>query len=348
MAGTAASRSSWSAREPGLVSLLAHAARLFRRARRRPVLVMGVSLVAAAAVGAYLKVTPQWHHATVILRASEPTLVDLGRRGWTNRELRDEVTNLVFSDENLLAAFRKATGEDKPLNAREVAADVLDWTTVEVRQNHALALLTPEERMPSAHVAITVRCPWPIALPLARALAATIIESRGSVRRADLRALLLVERARLDEALTEAEVLEGRVKTLTVKATLDSPILRAVLKDLREIRANVSYWRTAVAARERELNGAGGASALDFAVADERYRQPMPRNVRSLVASAAALFGGLPIWVLVIGAFDRRVYYPEDLRHLGLVPLGHIRHAGSLPPIPEKPGQRPTTGSLDS
>src|SRR5262245_3358706 len=139
--------------EPGWTACWAEAVRLARRARRHMPLVGALAILAAVgALGAAAR-RPLRTRATVVLRLTETGGGGLGRIGGGDRALRGYVTEVAFTSARLRAlAARLGT----PIGGSAAAvASLRARITVEVVQNHALALIPPAERPRSAHVRIS-------------------------------------------------------------------------------------------------------------------------------------------------------------------------------------------------
>jgi hypothetical protein len=322
--------------EPGWADIGRQASRLARRARRRPALVAACTLAATAAVVTVVARRPMRPRVAVVLRMTE-TQPGVTRLGWTDRALRGYVTEVAFSQARLRELirrrhlFRSAIAQEGMDGA---VALLRDRITVEVVQNHVIALIPPRDRPHSAHVRIAFEDADPVrGLEVAKDLG-RLVESTGEAqRRADLAATLHRWQAGAERSRAEIRELRTQAAVLAVAAPNDAAAaarLQSLREALRIAEARLDREEQSRIAARLALHAEVASGALEIELLPPPPPPPEPRRaVRCAAAGAAGLAFALPITVLLIGAFDRRVYLPEDLRDLGLRYLGRWTPQGS-------------------
>jgi hypothetical protein len=315
--------------DPSWAALRVHSGRLFRRARRRVWMVFGVAALATLMALGMAARRPHRQTATVILRMSEDQKAPL-RLSWTDRALRGYVNEVALSQTELLALIDRHhmfRGPDKfdPILAVETLRERID---VEVVQNHAIALVARDNRPRSAHVRISYQDGDPArAVVIARELGELVV----AIGRRQQRELA---EAAMKQAQAEAQAAHAALDRLRIQAT-SSPLAPLRARSSRDIPGMGDAFRVAqgrldraeesVVQAEQRLRGESDQEALNVELVDTvPSPAPWPVAKKLAVVAAVASLICFPLAALMVGAWDRRIYAVEDLRHLGVRSLGHL------------------------
>jgi hypothetical protein len=147
----------------------------------------------------------------------------------------------------------------------------------------------------------------------------------------------------------QREQAEGAVKVATAevqaaRAALEGLRLEASASSLAPLQAHRSVDISGMAEAFRVAQGRVDRAEESLAQAEQRLRgepedtgalnvelvetvpspPPWPVAKKLAVVAAAAGIVCFPLAALMVGAWDRRVYAVEDLRHLGVRCLGHL------------------------
>jgi hypothetical protein len=337
-APASATLSAWIEREPGWADAGRAFLRLARRARRR----WAVALFLLLSVTGFMVVRRArkivWYDSQLVLRVTEGDL-DVATAPRSKQRLREYVRDSAFSAPRLLGIIQRRhlyrpRAEQAPMMAVELMRSDI---TVEVYRNYFL-----EERMPgdpprSARISITYRARDPevaveVVRDLGQLVARTEIEARQAAAQAALAevdgglAEVDAERARLSQ---EASQLEIQLRDTPAAARKSGTAVR--LMTLRSAIAAEEDQATVLMARRSALDlrvdFEQQERGLRFDIADDARElrgTPLSRVLELSSVAAAGLLLGLPLVLIAVGAFDGRVYDTDDVRHLGLTPLGHI------------------------
>lgn len=325
--GGARGACAWAESEPGLPAALKELGRLGRRGLRRPVVVLlAVALVTSAAAALAWR-RPPIHKVQRILRVTETP----SAHPTATRDVRGYVENVALTHERLLALVRKhhVTNLDLP-GADPVAAveDIRDSLSIEVVRNPAMALLPPAERPNATRVIVRYESPDPgEAIAVADDLVRTITGTEGK------RSLWAIQS---DERMAAAAVAAARRDLSRLRLALvqhgDQAQAAAAASDLTYLAAQTHAAQTKLT----ELEGRYAEAQIRTRMAEERVAMefevvppapmpsPLPRAVKTgLVAGLTSVFA-LPLCLVLVAAFDPRIYFEEDLASLGLAVLGHV------------------------
>lgn len=325
----------WTESEPGLWEGLREARRLLRRGLRRwlPSLLALLALVGLAAARRVQK--KPLYPAKVLLRLSEGD-GDVGAIPRTNNQLQEYVQNVVFTDARLLEIAKRRGLQTSMLAKNPVVAldNVRDEISVEVFRNHFVEDRAAGDPPRSARISIRFRAPDPdVAVAVVHDLVDVLREHELKKRKDEADAAQRTASIAVGLARADLERLDGRIAALEL-AVAERPkdgaadrvelVRLLALRPTEQVRLDeAEELAKAVALRvgvEREQMG------LRFDVADESppmERRSLPLDL-ALTALAALLLGG-PFVLLVVGAFDRRVYDAAEVRRLGFTSLGVVR-----------------------
>ena len=320
---------SWTDQEPGLREAWTELARMTRRAWARSWITL---LLAVVVVGVFITrkaLTPPMYPATLVLRVTETGLETAKASPRTAGRLKEYVTNAVFSDRALLTIMERHDLEpslrkrNTPLAIDEFRGSI----EVDVSRNHFIDERQRGDPPRSARVALGYTTTTPQrALAVVRDLGDLIVSYEAS-RRTDQ----LFAASRFQAQL--AEQLDGEIsaRERQIAANLTAAIgpsgvpadigrLVASLNRLRLERRDIGKQREDVellGALERQQSG------LKFERVDWHAEEnPMSNEQRLMLAAAIAFLITLPLCALAVGAFGSRVYDPDDIRRLGIHPLG--------------------------
>ena len=321
---------SWIDQEPGLLRLRHEVGRCMRRARAEwgKTLLLTVLVVGLVTVRRYY--VPPTYPATVYMSVTEGDTEGGQTSPRTAKRLNDYVYHVVFNDQNLLAvmvahnlapAMRK---RNQPL-AIDGFREEID---VAVSRNHFIYERQRGDAPRSARLALTFRSPDPrLSLLVAQDLCDLIISYEGKRRQDQLVANAQFQ-AEISESV-EREIagrereLAGRQTEFGPEAALASARLHTDLRVLRaEQRDTGRAERDAEEREALEKTQSGLAFERVDWVADD---SPRPLEQVLTITALLTLFGALPLLVVVVGAFGRRVYAVDDVRRLGIGTLGTVR-----------------------
>lgn len=317
--------------DPSWAALRATSGRLLRRARRHVWVVFGlVALATLAALGLAAR-APVRQTATVVLRMTEDAKTPL-RMPWTDRALRGYVTEVALSQTQLAALidrhrmFRVEGVKFDPIAAVEILRERIE---VEVVQNHAIALETRGNRPRSAHVRIRYQDADPRrAMVIARELGELVVSigRRQQREQAESAVKMATAQVQATRAALEGLRLEASASSLAPLQARRSADIPGMAEAFRAAQGRVDRAEESLAQAEQRLRGEPEDSGALNVELVETVPAPPPWPVAkklSVVAAAASLVC-FPLAALMVGAWDRRVYAVEDLRHLGVRCLGHL------------------------
>jgi hypothetical protein len=312
-------------------------ARLFRRARRRPVRVILAALLLAGAATALRAQKPHSFEARVVLRVTEGDIVTGAKTPRPARRLREHVLDVAFSGPRLLEVIRK-----HDLYPRTMAKDwsraletMREDIEVDVWRNYFVEERTSEDPARSARIAISFTGSSPdLAEAVVGELAALIIDDAQRARAAGAR--LAADRAAADVADARMELATRRSEIVSARFALmnatpaEAALLRVRIQDTERTLPKIEE-------RLAQLMPKATAAALTAAVEEahkgltfEAIDAPRAARPRASRPLGLAIFGGivflllLPLSALWFGAFDPRIYDAGDIERLGLSVLGGL------------------------
>jgi hypothetical protein len=332
------SQRTWADDEPGLGHALGELVRLYRRALRRPLLVLLIAAGLAAGIGGFVLLKKLVYAPRYVLRAIE-TDYNAATAPRPKRKLREFVQDGVFTHSRLLDLIQKH-GLYPSLtkkNPRAAVESFREDISVEVYRNYFVEERSPYDAPRSARIAIRYMSIDPrLALAVTRDLGQMIVEQTAAVQQkrtlsaqqlaskelekaqlelSDVQMALAAAQRRwaqstgVEEASATVELIELAAEQTRLELQLDHAGRRKVELDLN-------------AALEQQDMGLHFEVVDDGAVADaSKLRQ----THASMAAFLAFLFG-LPLVALGVGAFDARVRSTDDLLRLRLRSLGELKH----------------------
>jgi hypothetical protein len=328
---------SWTDDEPGMRGAWAELGRMRRRALARPLRTLALALlVAAAAAGARARKT-RVYRSRVVLRVTEGDL-DAATAPRPNKQLRAYVLGVAFSSARLAGVIRqfelypRERARDPSLAlAVEAMRDDLD---VEVWRNYFVEARQLDDAGRSARVAVAFEHRDPqVALDVTRRLGALVVEQEEETRRAQADAAAAHAAAAVSDA--RDELTRRRATIAAHKAGPLTPLARVELADLQKslepLEARLHELEQRKAAFDLRAQLERHQLGLRFELVDPgqaaRLGWSKPRELATV--GAIVFVAALPLAVLFVGAFDARVRDADDVRRLGLEPLGALeRFAG--------------------
>jgi hypothetical protein len=266
------------------------------------------------------------------VRVTEVIQFQLPRSSWTDRELRSYITDVAFTNQVLRGIYDRflRTGDRKgdPIRAVEKLRGDLD---VQVVRNRIVVQMEGKTGPRSAYVVLRYAAPSAAqALGVLQGLVDPIIRTSAQRRRTEAaqeirRAALGLEESRklLAELNQQAYDTSGR----PLAGGRLSPVRMTALSEaLAEARRRVDRFAADKEAAERREREEKTRPGINFEIADQELRAPLPLAPLLLVVALVVFILSVPLSALLVGAFDPFVGSVEDVRRLGLPSLGRLRH----------------------
>jgi hypothetical protein len=344
----------WLDREPGIGRIGQELARLFRRARVRGLLVVLAALLAAVCTFAFLTRQPQRYVAQVTFRVVESSTEPLGRPT-TTAELREYILDGIFVKPRLLelmrvhGLYRSKLRKDVNWAYEQMRSDI----EVDVFRNTSLTTETETElgketetkaetetdteseekkthrsaRLRIRYTALNAALALRVAKDLARLVRDFEIEQRRELAKATTRALRL-QRARMVTRLSILERAQAQ-QTVEMLRAQGAPRVRLQVKvdqlhrEISAMRRQASKFSKVLARAETRAAMERHGVAIQFREVDWRqFKPPMSPVTASLTTAGVVFLFALLVVGLLVGAFDPYVHHLEDVRRLGLLPIG--------------------------
>jgi hypothetical protein len=330
----------WTDCEPSFFAMRGEVGRLFRRGRRRSGAVLLVALLTAAVAVLVTLRSPRKHHARAAVRVTELVDLHLPRSAWSERELRGYVSKVAFTDEVVLAVWRKHVWDGHtPVAPARAVQRMRDELEVRVLQSRTVAAEQVKSGPRSAHVTVGFKArSRSQALAVVDALTEPIIRVSAGRRRDEAaqetrRATLAVEQARdsVEAATMTAMAAAGSL----ARARTEVSPLRVTGMDsaLAEARRRLAHLEAERQAAERRQRAESQRPGIDFERAQTTVVSPLPLAPLLALVAAVAWLLALPLATLVVGAFTRTVDSVEDLRRWGFPALGRLSARRLRPPV---------------
>jgi hypothetical protein len=331
-------RRDWLEHEPRAFDVLRQLGRLFRRAARRPFVVLASTLLfALLALGGWA-LKERTYAPRVILRAIEADY-QYGANPRPKRRLRDHVRDAVFTNQRLMEVMRKHHLYEAILNTNPQAAlsSFRDDIAVDVYRNYFVEERSPKDPPRSARIGIRYQASdRNLALAVTRDLALLVSDHESRTRRAQVAELARDAAAQLERAQTDVL---AHQRAIAEKVTLiQSGIDRQAVVELASLQRSLPLLERRVTEAEQrkaalDLNASLEAKELGlrFEIVDSGAvaESAVPDGEDYALLGVFAFIFGLPFVGLLVGAFDTRVRDADDLRRLGVSVLGQIRSSNS-------------------
>jgi hypothetical protein len=302
-----------------------------RRGISLPVRSALFSLLAAVAVSTVYGIKDHKFGPSYVLRAVEADR-DAHNAPRTKRHLRDYVMNAVFSNSRLLELMDRyrlyrnlrANNPQAALESfrEDIEVDVYRNFFVEERDSHG-----PPR---SARIVVRYQDTDPkVATAVTHALGRLIVQHESTIRRAQAeqalaRASHLVTKARQKLYGIQQDIMSRQLgPDPDRKAWVEIVNMRRFATTLERMVETAERRKGALELGERFENKSLG---LSFEIVDEGAvpRSAMvdtPALIRLTLFMWAAM---LPLMLLIVGVFDRKIRNLEDVRRLGFRPLGKL------------------------
>lgn len=317
------------------------ARRVLSRALHRPVRVIVIALLTSGVVIAARGSRSPSYEASLHFRLHEGDLTDLKNAPRAPHAIREQIANVALSRNRIEQLMKKHHLSGAYLARDRVAAvdEFREEIRIDVSRNYFIYDRRPSDEPRSAQVVIS--------------LSGSDAERTRAVLREIGDAILQEQAVRRSDRLAHAQELLGdQIRRARARArSLQETIGRLGLDAARADALAAIRIQARIAALEAETHGAieqvlalerrAAQVALSSAAEDEQLGLNFELVDESLVVSVPRLtplqlasFGGLALAIAllltvpVLGAFDDRVYVPEDLAARGL-PL-----FGALPRFP--------------
>lgn len=341
------SSDAWLESEPRTrAAMVVELRRIHRRARARPLPVIGVALAITVATTSAIAFRTPSYRGEVVLAFQEGSMPGSRRNlGLPMGELRALVLNVLLPDARLARLI-----EARDLYRRRGALG-MSWAVTELRSSievevwrNSFAYYDPEIRRPegSARVRISVSDPQPDrAFAIAHDLGA-IVADELTTRHQELARRLADELTALRAAMTEristleAEQTRGARARASAMSAGDLPVadahharIAAISGERREAERSLF----ALVSSQDSIADQVADAGLDLVVEVVSERRPARPDDRGLqlavlaaIVGASALLGS----ALVLGAFDDRVHEAEDVARMRMPVLGHVPDLSDL------------------
>lgn len=327
----------WEEQEPGAQGAWIEMQRLKRRALARPLKPLALALMLTAALVGMRARKQRVFSSRVVFRVTEGDL-DATTAPRPAKALREYVYDVCFSTTRLIELMKlhdlypQALKRD-PLLAAETMRDDIE---VDVWRNYFVDDRTSLDAGRSARLAISYSAKQPaLALEVARELGKLVAEVESKTRiqwAADA-----AERAQHEATAVRDQVTRSQTRIVAAEMALrralppHDALLRMELESLRknlpvlerkakEQQAAATDFRLRASMEKMNLG-------LSFEIVDPgTIAKPGLSRPRELI-----LFGVLgflvflPLAGMFAAAYDKRVFDPEDIKRLGMLPLGHVR-----------------------
>lgn len=333
-------RENWLAEEGGWQRAKLELGRLRRRALARPILVFLVTAAVAGLIGVRTwRKKPEY-------KASVTFLID-EQRGSDGRmvpppppsQLRQYVFDGIFTRGNSLAVMKKFNlfPAKRELDINWAIEEMRDRVDVKTFGNEFLIPDGDELPDRSVRVRITYSGFSPReALVVVRELGSMLRRHEQRARAASAKAAVALVQATIDGLARQIDDLT-RVRTrLSMKlanrrtsrsekavATMQ---LKRLLDRIDRLRDQFSAENTKMARTRLISSREQRSMGIRFRLVDWG-RMAMPKlkpSFKAMLVGVLVFFFGLPVVGMLVGAFDRRLYRPEDIERLGIASLGQV------------------------
>jgi hypothetical protein len=337
----------WEDTEPGFRETLGEIARLFRRARKRPWVVVLLTIVLTALLVVRSARRETSYGATVKLlvteseQEAESEEIQSGSRIYSNDKLREFIANAAFTDGKVLEVLKQNDFRTRDIenNPRLVLQSFREDVEIDVYRNHFVE--APMGAPRTANIAIGFRMNDPDkALAIVRDLGDLVVERDAAYRRDAYEAARAVAghelqliKQRIDEI--DAEKAEAIVGRDMQRLRIEKGEYKYRIHQLDQELLALSYALNAARDRYEEVKMMDNAGSMglrfdriDWGAAEMRVNKKL----------AVARFGLIvlvlswPFVAMAVGGFDRRVYDAGDVRRLGLRAFGTVRAPAAASP----------------
>ena len=313
----------WLSEESRMTSV---ALQVLSRALRQPGRVLAIALLATAALVAARALRQPSHEATLYFRLAEGVLTDPRSAPRPPRAFREYVTGVVLSRQRVEQIMRTYHWSEALLARNPVAAvdDFRSQVQVEVGGNYFLYERRPGDPPRSAQVTISVAGPdAEQTRAVVHEIGQAVLADQNAQRRLHLAQTRQLLETQIDLARERTRSLQAAIDRLWARAAgadaLGATAMRVQIAML-EVESNAAIERLVALERRAGVVAFTAAAederlGLSFELFDESLLTFAPRLTPLQLASRAALVFAvaLVLAAAAIGAFDDRIYGPEDL-----------------------------------
>jgi hypothetical protein len=323
---------SWTDEEPNLAVILNELRRLVRRAWRRRVWCLVLSLVVTAAIMAWRVRRPPEYRATVIYRIVEGPVTPVARRQTLRSYyLYGHIRNTAFTPDRLAELIRTSSvfppsWRKSPLGA---AAELLGDFEFHLFRNFFFDEGgDPVER--SARVALSYHGQDPeLVYEVARELGRWMEAAHQSSRVAELEAQAKIvseahERARVEVYRRAQQVAEFEAQIVRKVSFADWAALNEARRHLSAAEGQAHDYAMRDAYIQFQLELERHRLVLQFQLLDAGQPERRVRTRDRLKQALILWLLLLPLAGMAVAVLDQRIYDVADVRHLGLPVLGAV------------------------
>jgi hypothetical protein len=326
----------WMGDEPAGREWAVETLHLLRRACRRPLLTLALALLAASLLFALqLRRPPAFSARAELLLRENSLLTDRSRV--SRADLRSFVENVALTSSSLMEVmdrhglFPAETARSPVLALAEMRKSI----EVDVAQDYFAEARLERTPSRSARIAITFRADEPeLAMVVVRDLGLLVTRAElgrhaeRARQRARFAGAAAIE-ARVEAASTQAEMVAMEIASRAAPAKISATqqvrvvFLRAWLTQLERRRGKLEQEQArldlAAAAEETQAGTRVHLASLQ-SESEEPQNNGMWLQRKAAIAGAA----GLALAMLLVGAFDPRLYDADDVRRAGGLSLGYL------------------------
>lgn len=338
----------WISAEPRLADVVRTVlARALRRRRR----VLGAALLLTAALTVQRALQDPRYEATLYFRLAEGDVTDPSQTPPPPRDIRQYITSVALSRQQLETIMRKYRVSTEWLANDRIAAidDFRDDIDIGVSRNYFLYDRADDDAPRSAQVTVSLAGSDPAdTAAMLHEIGDAILRDQAAQRRGGLADAREFMNAQLAQARARTKSLQETIDRLSRDAAAASPSeaigIRAHVSRLEAETRGVIDQALALEVRAADVEFAGAAEderlGLAFELFDESLATFAPRLTPSELALRAAIVFAVALLIAAcaVGAFDDRIYGPDDLAAHG-VPI-----LGALPRFPGDDTGRPHVG----
>jgi hypothetical protein len=320
----------WIVDEPRLWSV---AAAVFARAARRPLLVLGLTLLATVTLVAQRVRRAPSYVATLYFQMLEGEVQELENAPRPPSNVREYIGDVVLNRRQLVEIMEKY-GLARTLFKRNPDAAIesmRDDIEIDVQRNYFIWDRRPGDEPRTADVMIAYHTGDPDrARAVAHELGDAVLRAQATARRERLRLGRQLVDVQLERARGELERLQGERDLLLIQGGPDRIAARAKSAAVeQQVKVAVSHVQK-LEKRSAELGFAQRVESEDLGLTFELIDEGLevsgaPLSTLGLIRLALTTF--LLVLVIVagvVGVFDDRIYRPSDLAERGWPVLGAL------------------------
>ncbi len=334
--GSTAGGRSWLDDEPGWGDAKRELGCIVEKAARRWWLCLLIAAICAGIAATWRAEKPMSYPGTVVLRVTESDDDVYADRNQST-SLATEIEEISLSRTVILEVMEEFDLDPnmRRLDPTFAANNMRDDVDVTLVQNYFSKQRDDKDPFRSARVSITFEHPDPeVAVLVARALARRVVQQQLSSQ--EVMAELMVDSAsnvvvQLKRAIQRAR--EEQTTTYLNALTLDDADSSGEFVRVASLRAEIKQLESSLQRARSEYAGLDlkraftlESMAMRFEVIDEGQaeRVQFSRAELTTITGMVGFLAALLVAVLLVGAFDPRVYDAATMKRLDLPVVGHI------------------------